>query len=317
MSAHGATLGVSGGRFTVTRRDQLLASLPRHGVAEIVCDGDIGISGSAFGTLLAERIPVTVLGPRGVAARVDHLDGDVADLRRRQSALASDPSARLGIAKALVVGKIANQRTAVLRRRRTGSIAAADPTPDRLQELIGRAKKAAHLDELVGIEGAAATVYFTALRSGAVAEAGFTRRERSLADPFNVAVNFCSALLKTIILKEVTATGLDPYVAFLHRAGRHRPALVFDLMEEWRPVLVDATAAAVIGLRMVGPGDVRPGHPPILSDDARVQVVGRFFHRLDDPGGAAPTLRDAIRAQVLRMRSTIEGRCSYEAFRWR
>jgi CRISPR/Cas system-associated endonuclease Cas1 len=34
--------------------------------------------------------------------------------------------------------------------------------------------------------------------------------------------------------------GLHPYVGFLHQLKNGHPALVSDLMEEWRPILVDS-----------------------------------------------------------------------------
>lgn len=48
--------------------------------------------------------------------------------------------------------------------------------------------------------------------------------------------------------------GLDPYVGFLHEAGRGRAACAFDLAEAWRPV-VDALVLGLFNRRQLSPED--------------------------------------------------------------
>ena len=42
--------------------------------------------------------------------------------------------------------------------------------------------------------------------------------------------------------------GLHPYFGFLHAWKEHHPALVSDLLEEWRPVQVDSLVMSLIRL---------------------------------------------------------------------
>lgn len=58
------------------------------------------------------------------------------------------------------------------------------------------------------------------------------------------------------MIAAVAAAGLDSCVSFLHTPARGRPTLAFDLMEEWRPVLVESTVLALVGLRAVTDADL-------------------------------------------------------------
>ncbi len=96
------------------------------------------------------------------------------------------------------------------------------------------------LSTLLGVEGAAGA-YFRGIRLllDDTAAAGFRRRDRSDVDIVNVLVNYYSALLREVVMGAMVAAGLDPYLSFLHTPSRGRPTLVFDLMEEWRPILLE------------------------------------------------------------------------------
>jgi CRISPR-associated protein Cas1 len=40
--------------------------------------------------------------------------------------------------------------------------------------------------------------------------------------------------------------GLDPYIGYLHETTRGQPAMVLDLMEEFRPLVADSTVLSMI-----------------------------------------------------------------------
>jgi len=81
----------------------------------------------------------------------------------------------------------------------------------------------------------------------------------------------------------VNVVGLDPYVAFLHVAVYGRPALALDLMEEFRPLIVDSVV-----LRMVNNGEIKPDDfvddlgSYRLTDGARKQFLLQYETRLGD-----------------------------------
>ena len=59
-------------------------------------------------------------------------------------------------------------------------------------------------------------------------------------------MSFGYTLLHYEIFTIVESKGLHPYAAFLHSDKSKHPALCSDLMEEWRPILIDSLAIALL-----------------------------------------------------------------------
>jgi CRISPR-associated protein Cas1 len=49
--------------------------------------------------------------------------------------------------------------------------------------------------------------------------------------------------------------GFDPYLGYLHYQHYGRPGLALDLMEEFRPLVVDAVVLTAINLRILSSKD--------------------------------------------------------------
>ena len=161
-----------------------------------------------------------------------------------------NPEARAELAKLFVEGKIHNQRMVLLanakRARAAGKpLRAVERAADRIDELIRRLREAETAEEAALVEAHAARLYWRAVRELIPPELGFRGRltkfsaRRGPVDPFNRALNIGYAALKREVWRAVFLAGLNPYLGFLHKPRAGKMALVFDLMEEFRPVCVD------------------------------------------------------------------------------
>ncbi|MGH3927306.1 MAG: CRISPR-associated endonuclease Cas1, partial [Pseudonocardiaceae bacterium] len=183
---------------------------------------------------------------------------------------------RLAIAQAVVAGKLHNYRQLLLRSAR-------DTTGDRQTALRDIAErhaaaladlaKATALPEILGIEGNAARDYFRGL---ALLAPGVMpgRTRRPPLDPFNCLLSFGYGMLRVAIHGALEQVGLDPYLGFLHGIRSGKPALALDLMEEFRPLLVDRLVLTLINRDQLDRKHVEtlPGGAVQLPDDGR-----RFF----------------------------------------
>lgn len=327
VSGAGCVLTRRGGRLVAFRDGELRASAPLTLVGEVVITGRVTVTTPALHALLANDIPLVLLSSAGrPLGRLEPPTAPHVAARTRQLDLHRDPGVRLTLAREMVSGKICNQGV-LLRRRARRSI---DPEQvwgavSRLDILEQAAGAAQGLPELLGIEGAAAGAYFGAIRSVIIPGHGFTSRRREGRDLVNVLINYCSALLRETVTSAVLAAGLDPFLSFLHTPARGRPTLAFDLMEQWRPVLLESTVMALLGLKSVTADDLTDdGERPCLSPAATGAAVTRFQHRLaarargwPAPTGS-PTYADLVGRQALALRTAILGDPgSYRAFRWR
>lgn len=146
----------------------------------------------------------------------------------------------------------------------------------------------AKIDRVLGYEGQAASVYFNvfALLMKQQREAfNFTKRtRRPPRDVINCLLSFLYALVRHDCIAALTATGLDPFVGYLHAERANRPALALDLMEEFRPWLADRLAITLINRQQIKPDDfiTREGGAVEFTPAARKAVITAYQTRKQD-----------------------------------
>ena len=111
---------------------------------------------------------------------------------------------------------------------------------------------------------------------------GFVARERRPPpDPVNAMLSFGYTLLTHEAVAALAAASLDPAVGFLHADRPGRLSLALDLVEEFRPLLADRLALALINLRQVrGDGFMtQPGGAVLMDDKTRRAVLTGLTQR--------------------------------------
>ncbi len=266
--------------------------VPLHMLGSVVLFGPIAITPAAMGACAAAGICLVLLDRIGrFQARVEGpVSGNV--LLRRGQYLLSD-SAPADIARGFILGKIANQRSVLMRALRDHG---AGLEPAARQALEDRTGRLAHLlrqadrldldlDTLRGVEGEAASLYFAVfdhlIRNPDPAMRFTGRSRRPPLDAVNALLSFLYTLLTHDCRAAAESVGLDPAVGFLHRDRPGRPSLALDLMEELRPILADRLALSLINRRQLGPQDfeTRDGGAVFLSEDGRRTVLAAWQER--------------------------------------
>jgi len=175
---------------------------------------------------------------------------------------------RVALAARFVRGKLHNQRTLLLRSNRglndpeigqwaTTIRAMLDEVDRLIIEEDGppnpaRPQEKSALGVLQGMEGAAASAFFSGYGRLLKQELGFQKRvRRPPTDPVNALLSFGYVLLMNNVLSAVGIVGFDPYVGFLHSEGYGKPALALDLMEEMRTPVVDSVVLTVINKQIL------------------------------------------------------------------
>src|SRR5207253_3316625 len=134
------------------------------------------------------------------------------------------------------------------------------------------------IDELLGIEGAAAAFYFGQFNGMVKVEDELAvsepkpspqlrfnfdfagRKRRPPTDPVNALLSLAYSLLVKDCTIAALTVGFDPYVAFYHQPRFGRPALALDVMEEFRPLIAESCVLTAINNRMITEKDfVRAG----------------------------------------------------------
>ncbi len=290
LTLDGAWVSHEGESLVVRVDHEIKLRYPIHGLAGIICIGNITCSASFLALCAEKRIAVSYLNLFGrFQARVTGPSTGSVLLRKRQYRLSECPKGRLEIAKSIIIGKIANQRTVVMRFLRDHPEKASDDAPKRaiarMLSLIDEARNAVLTDELRGTEGEAAKLYFEAFDQAITAQkADFYMRGRSRRPPLdnvNAMLSFLYTLLVHDAESALEAHGLDRQVGFLHADRPGRPSLALDMVEEFRPVIVDRVVLSLVNLRQVDSKGFKKTESGgvIMDDETRKTVIVAFQKR--------------------------------------
>lgn len=284
VQTQGGRIGLSGERLTVvTKEGSTEARLTN--TSQVCLLGNVQVSTQALKALLDRAIPVAFFTTGGYyLGRACGYSSKNVELRMAQYGAARDTSFCLGFARGVVAAKIRNGRT-MLRRNHEGVEGAV---LFELEQLAKKAEVAEEAESLLGIEGTAARVYFSAF-AGMVKGAGVKetfdwagRNRRPPKDPLNALLSFAYALLSKEYALTLEAVGLDPMLGYYHRPRFGRPALALDLMEEMRPIVADSTVISAINNGVVGPDDfIRAAGSVAIAPEARKRFIVAYERRMD------------------------------------
>ena len=351
----GSRVHVAKERLIVDAPDGLpQMSIPRRMVSRIVLTGNVGLSAGARSWALYNDIDVLCLSRRGTY--LGQLAGprSTANAQRllRQAEFAADEEARLPLARNIVRAKLRNQlhvlhrlarreregsadgsagddvesAGAVLADRRIGVVGLEAACRD-IRYIMADLPDAASVEEIMGMEGAASNVYFACVAGLLPPEVSFPcRSRRPPKDMANAALSYAYSLLLGECTAALFAAGLEPSLGVLHASTDKRPSLSLDLMEEFRPLLVDRMVFGLLRSRRLRPEHAGPsddGAGVWLTKDGKKAVVDGYEATLQRsvkgalPGFAGPWRRHIHHSAQLLGRAILEPGYDWVGVSWR
>lgn len=275
--------------------------VPLLKVDQVVVYGDSTITSPALSALLDRPADICFLTYHGqFKGRLTNGFTKNAGLRiaQHRQAIVNDPNRALLAARAFVQGKLANMRTLLLRFNRkldqeaiqTATEAMArilkeveSLQPDGLPIDPARPQLNSAWGRLLGLEGSGSAQYFGVFHHLLKQELGFRKRvRRPPTDPVNAMLSFGYVLLMNQVASSVNIAGLDPYIGFLHGSKYGKPALALDLMEEFRPIVVDSTVLTLINTGAIKADDFSETLGAFrLSEAGRKTFLQKYEERLN------------------------------------
>ncbi|MGA1134010.1 MAG: type I-D CRISPR-associated endonuclease Cas1d [Prochlorotrichaceae cyanobacterium] len=249
-----AYIGKTDERLQVKANKQCLLDVPLIKVDGVVVLGRATISPAAITELLERKIPLTFLTQTGkyLGCLEPELTKNIF-VRSAQWEASKDNDRQLHVVRSFIRGKLKNYRNTLLRARREGVIDLSDIAIAPLDSSIKALDAATNINTLRGLEGAGSATYFglfgQLIRNP---EFQFTvRTRRPPTDPVNALLSLGYTLLLNDVKSALNIVGFDPYLGYLHVQHYGRPALALDLMEEFRPIVVDAFVLAAINRKAI------------------------------------------------------------------
>lgn len=315
VQGQGYSVGLRGEVLEIREKGKVVSDARLLETNQLCLFGNVQLSAQALHELAGRDVPVIHMSYGGwltaVTTPPPHKN---IELRRRQFRAADDREFCLRLARSFVSGKIRNARTLLRRNARE----LPRETLVRLAYARRDAERASAIEQLLGIEGAAARDYFASFSlmfktnggrerdtepleedvpyaedeaESAVASPDrqawarfdFTKRNRRPPrDPVNALLSFVYAMLLKDLVATLVGVGLDPYLGFYHQPRYGRPALALDLMEEFRPLVADSVVINLINNGEVRPSDfITRAGACALTPHGRKQVLEAYERRLD------------------------------------
>ncbi len=322
ITDYGRSLGVTHQRLVIREGDSLLKEIPLRKISTInIQKKGVSISSNLLSACGRYGIRFFI-GNR--AKELYSLQGNsqhaVVQNRINQYNFLADEKQRHRISRAFIYGKLKNQRATILYfSKQKCSIEQKHNSEMLAIQLLNLANKVRNLPlsvdwlhRLMGLEGQGAKLYWQFLSLSKLLGENFNGRTgRGAVDSANQALNYGYGILSSVIWNCLSNAGLEVYLGALHVVRAGRPALVLDLMEEFRPWIVDRS---VIKLR----SQLQSGS---LTEKTRKKLAQSILSSLEKTiyyKGKKVRLESVIQRQCYRLSGLFSGDQEYRPvlFRW-
>ncbi len=285
-----AYIALEGETVLVKKDEDTLIRVPLHNLEGIITFGYTGASPALMGACAKRNIALCFMTAHGrFQARVTGESRGNVTLRKTQYRLSDSEAESTAIAKNFIIGKVYNAKWIIERALRDHAVRVDVDTLKgvsvALTDTLKGIEDVTGLEQLRGIEGSAASLYFSVFDSLILQqEDDFYWQGRSRRPPMdnvNALLSFIYTMLANDCAAALEAVGLDAYVGFLHRDRPGRVSLALDMMEELRGVVADRFVLTLINKKIVnGKGfEKREDGAVIMNDSTRKAVLTAWQER--------------------------------------
>lgn len=253
LTEDGVHLTLKDNRIVVKKSSDILKEISLERVDNIVLVGNISLTSPLSIELLEREIPVNWLSSTGkFYGRLEPTTRVNIARQREQFRRADDEQYSLELAKTFIIGKVKNCQVVLRRYNRNFDFGDVQENIDELKRYVIKISEAESVEQLLGYEGNCAKLYFKSLGMMVKDDFKFEKRtRRPPKDKFNCLLSFGYTLLLYEIYTAIVNKGLHPYCNFLHKIRSGHPALASDLIEEWRPTIVDSLVMNLVQMKII------------------------------------------------------------------
>ncbi len=247
VNEHGALIRLSGGKIIIEKAKKTLFEIPKNTIEGLVILSSVQITSQAVIEFLNLGVPVTwISSTQKFYGRLESMSR-VNVMRQAKQIKMQDSKFYLSMAQKIIEAKLQNQQVILRRynrRRNSNNISKIIKSIETITKFI---PNTILISRIMGYEGIAAKNYFTALSEMVPKDFSFEKRSRRPPrDMFNSMLSFGYSLLMSEVHTAINNAGLHPYFGFMHAMKEHHPTLASDLMEEWRPIIIDSMVMALV-----------------------------------------------------------------------
>lgn len=279
LNQHGIEVSKDGGRLTIKSKDGQVKYVPLSYADCLIVTASVQITYAAIMAVLANKGSIIYIDNNGdIAGELGQKMGKSRQLVRQLQCY-SDVSKRQEIAADIVKKKILAQRNILSIKNKSLQNSAIKSVIGKLSALAKLAEGSKSIEKLMGIEGVAAKAYFDTfaiLLSGSAFKWN-GRHKRPATDPVNAMLSFGYSMLEKDVRRAISTAGLASAIGFLHELNYRKDSLVYDLMEIFRPTIIDKLVLRCISLKMFAESDfVISDGKCLFEEDAKKRFIAEY-----------------------------------------
>ena len=277
----GAFIGKQENRFRISCKGEK-EEYSADDVDQIVIQSPCSISSGAVKLAMEKNIDIVYLNYYGKPyGRIYPCKLGGTTLTRRMQLEAFSTEKGGNLAKSFVAGKIKNQGyfLKALLKERNKEETMSGFVKEYAKVINGMKGTCDSLrNTLLGIEGNCAARYFESLSE----ILPFGGRDQEGKDIVNIAFNYGYGILYSEIERACVIAGLDPYLGFMHTDRYGKPSMVLDLIEPFRPIIVDRAVVTLFSRKQLSNEDLEDyKSSTVLTIDGRKKISSAVLERLD------------------------------------
>lgn len=315
-------LSLDGENVVVLEEQQEIGRISLHNLQAIVTFGYTGASPALMGVCAQRNIELSFLSGNGrfLARVTGEVKGNVT-LRKQQYRVSDDREKSIKIARNFILGKVYNSRWVLERAGRDYAMRLDAELIRKKSLYLAQSMKNIRMcennEELLGLEGEAASVYFSVFDDLILQQKKdfyfHGRNKRPPLDNVNAMLSFAYSLLASMCGSALESVGLDPYVGFFHTDRPGRMSLALDLMEEFRSIMADRFVLTLINKRIMKSDHFmkKENGAVIMSDEGRKLFISAWQSKKQETithpflnekieWGMAPYVQSMLLARYLR-----------------
>lgn len=303
----GMNLKQSNGKLLVKDLKDNVQEYPMATIDSIVLSTKCQITSQCLESMQKMSVPVSWLAYDGRLIGSFHNPNGINIWREKnQFKMSEDPDFCLELSKRIVKQKTIAQAELLCNHRKgdNGDVR-------NIIKKMGMYSKKIDLvntkEKLGGVEGYLAKLYFEGIRQILPSDFRFEKRtKRPPKDPVSSLLGFLYHLLFHEVYMHVFHSGCNVHIGMMHELRQGHPALVSDLMEEWRPTIADDVMLQLIRERVIFSEDFecRENQAVYLRSEMRKVVIRHFEIKMNSvystqsKNGVRNDYRAAIRSRV-------------------
>jgi CRISPR-associated protein Cas1 len=310
LTKHGTVVSKDGGKICIKTQEGNMKHIPSSYSTCLVVMAHTQISHAAIIEILSSGGSIIYLDSQGEL--LGELGRSNINKRHliRQMVVFVNNDKKIELARYFAYEKIMAQRSILRLKNKELRNMGLEKVAEKLYCLAKNVHHQLTINKIMGIEGLASKEYFEVfnlLYSDTCFEWN-GRNRRPPLDPINSMLSFGYCLLEKDVRRALSVRGLETSIGYLHSLDLRKDTLVFDVMEKFRPLIVDRFVMRCASWKMFHKEDFIISESSCLfTDKARNKYITeyeKFVGEYDE--NLEKTLRGKIDEEVRKVDEMIK-----------